>query len=89
MAEMTIRLRCDLATGKKNIVVTLHSDEDMLPHEHEQMHRKLVDKLIHGGLLKAAEVGQLVVEREEKEQQPAAPMPAPPIEQRHGQTQGH
>jgi hypothetical protein len=89
MAEMTIQLRCDPSTGKKNIVVTLHSDKDMLPHEHEQMHRKLVDKLIHGGLLNAAEVGQLVVEREEKEQQPASPTPGAPIEQRQGQTHGH
>ncbi len=73
MAEMTISLRCDSATGKKNIIVTLHSDEDVLPQEHEQMHRRLVDQLIHGGLVKATEVGQLIVEREAKEPQPAAP----------------
>jgi hypothetical protein len=73
MAEMTITLRCDPATGKKNIVVTLHSGEDALPQEHEQLHRRLVDQLIHGGLVKATEVGQLIVEREEKEAQPAPP----------------
>jgi hypothetical protein len=74
MAEMTITLRCDPATGKKNIVVTLRSDEDTLPQEHEQLHRRIVDKLIHGGILQATEVGRLVVEREEKEAQPAAPI---------------
>ena len=68
MAEMTIQLRCDPATGKKDIVVSLSSDEDLLPHEHEQMHRQLVDKLMEGGLLNASEVGQLVIEREEEEQ---------------------
>ena len=65
MAEMTIHLRCDPATGKKDIIVSLKSDEDALPMEHEQQHRALVEKLIHGGLLQAAEVGKVLVEREE------------------------
>jgi len=72
MAEMTIRLRCDPATGKKDIVISLRSDADALPHEHEQQHRALVEKLIGKGLLKADELGQIVVEREEEEKQPAA-----------------
>ncbi len=72
MAEMTIRLRCDPATGKKDIIVKLDSDADALPQEHEQLHRNLVEKLIHGGLLKASEVGQLIVEREGSAQIPAA-----------------
>lgn len=73
MAEMTIRLRCDPATGKKDIIVSLRSDEDALPQEHEQLHRTLVEKLIHGGLLKATEVGKLVVERELPESEAAVP----------------
>jgi hypothetical protein len=77
MAEMTIRLRCDPATGKKDIVVTLRSDADALPHEHEQQHRALVEKLIQGGLLKASELGQIVVEREELAAEPAAPAANP------------
>jgi hypothetical protein len=71
MAEMTIRLIADPHTGKKNIVVALRSDADALPHEHEQMHRALVDKLVNGGLVKASEVGQIVVEREADEKAPA------------------
>ena len=74
MAEMTIRLIPDPMTGKKNIVIALRSDADALPHEHEQMHRALVEKLVNGGLLKAEEVGQIVVEREEVEKAPAAPV---------------
>ena len=64
MAEMTIRLQTDPQTGKKNIVVSLKSDEDLLPHEHEQQHRALVEKLIEGGVLKANQLGKLIVERE-------------------------
>ena len=70
MAEMTIRLRCDPATGKKDIIISLRSEADALPHEHEQQHRALVEKLIGRGLLKAEELGQIVVEREEEEKKP-------------------
>jgi hypothetical protein len=87
MAEMTIRLQRDPATGKQNILVKLRSDADALPHEHEQMHRALVDKLINGGLVKAGEVGNLIIEREEET---AAPEPASntPQAQRPTQRQG-
>jgi len=87
MAEMTIRLRCDPATGKKDIIVSLRSDEDTLPHEHEQMHQRLVDKLIHGGLLKPAEVGQVIVERESVEGEEITPAEQPPSP-RSAQKQG-
>jgi hypothetical protein len=87
MAEMTIRLRCDPATGKKDIIISLRSDEDALPHEHEQQHRTLVEKLIHGGLLKASEVGQIIVEREQEEGE-AAPAATESEAQRQPQKQG-
>ena len=88
MAEMTIRLRIDPNTGKKDIVVSLHSDADALPHEHEELHRRLVEKLIEGGLVKAEELGQLVVERVEEEKKPAAPTKQPDEPARHKQGQG-
>ena len=88
MAEMTIRLIPDSATGKKNIVISLRSDADALPHEHEQMHRTLVEKLVNGGLVKAEEVGQIVVEREEKEQAPPRPVEAGQQGERQAQKQG-
>ena len=88
MAEMTIRLISDPHTGKKNIVVALRSDADALPHEHEQMHRALVDKLVNGGILKACEVGQIVVEREGDEKAPALPVKAPKGEERAARKQG-
>ncbi len=77
MPEMVIQLRRDPTTGKQNIVVKLRSDEDALPHEHERMHRALVDKLIEGGILKAGEAGNLLVEREEGEAVAEADRAAP------------
>jgi hypothetical protein len=87
MPEMTIQLRRDPETGKQNIVVKLRSDEDALPHEHEQMHRALVEKLINGGILKAGEEGNLVIEREE-ETVVAEPAREAPEQQRQAQRQG-
>lgn len=65
MAEMTILLVCDPETGKKNILVKLASDAEALPLEHERLHKQLVDKLVEGGTLKAHEVGEVHIEREE------------------------
>ena len=87
MPEMTIRLLRDPQTGKQNIVVKLRSDEDALPHEHEQMHRALVDKLIEGGILKAGEEGNLIIEREEETTAPEAERAAPEQE-RQARKQG-
>lgn len=79
MAEMTIRLRCDPETGKRDIIVALETDADSLPHEHEALHRRLVEKLINSGLLTAEDAGKLVVEREERKGEAAAtPVGAPP-----------
>lgn len=64
MAELTIRLVTDPQTGKKNIVVRYRSDEDALPLEHEEEHRRLVDRLIQGGAIKAGDAGRVIIERE-------------------------
>jgi hypothetical protein len=88
MAEMTIRLVTDPQTGKKDILVDLRSDADSLPHEHEQLHRRLVEQLIEGGLVKAGEVGQVIVEREEEVGTSAAP-PQHTEEQRQSQAEGN
>lgn len=67
MAELTIRLRRDPATGKHDILIDLKSDADALPHEHEQMHREAVEKIIG-----KEHVGKVIVERED-EKAPALP----------------
>jgi hypothetical protein len=88
MAEMIITLRRDPQTGKQDIVVKLHSDADALPHEHEQQHRALVEKLIEGGVLKAEEVGKIVVERQEDAKEPATPVAGGTQGERRAQSQG-
>ena len=85
---MTIQLRIDPATGKKNVIVNLKSDEDSLPHEHEQQHKAIVNSLIEGGILNAAEVGKIVIEREEENEQPAAPVSTPEQSERQSQAEG-
>lgn len=90
MAKMTIRLQIDPNTGKKDIVISLASDADMLPHEHEEQHRKLVEKLLEGGIVKASELGQILVERVEEEEERAAPasQPQEPERRKQGQSGG-
>jgi hypothetical protein len=88
MAQMTIRLRIDPNTGKKDIIVSLRSDADALPHEHEEQHRALVEKLIEGGIVKASELGQLIIERVEEEKQPT-PVSQPEEPPRRQQGQGN
>lgn len=66
MAEVTIRLVIDKATGKKDVVISYATDADALPMEHEDEHKRLVDRLIEGGALSAADLGKIVVERVQK-----------------------
>lgn len=68
MAEMTIRLITNPQTGKKDLVVSLSRDSDSLPHEHEELHRRLMNRILEGGLATPDELGQLVIEREQRSQ---------------------
>ncbi len=89
MAEMTISLRRDPVSGKQDIHISLRSDEDALPHEHEQMHRALVEKLLGKGIISSPdEVGNLVIEREEERGVPEGPVTTPPQDERQAQKQG-
>jgi hypothetical protein len=88
MAEMTIRLQIDPETGKKDIVVSLRSDDDALPHEHEQQHRALVDRLIEGGIVHAGEVGKVIVEREEEAPQSESTPQNRPQDERRSLSEG-
>lgn len=64
MPEMTIRLIHNPGTGKKDLVVSLSRDADSLPHEHEELHQRLVSQILEGGLAVPNELGNLVIERE-------------------------
>jgi hypothetical protein len=62
MASATLRLSVDPATGKRTITVSYSSDADALPHEHEDAHREVVERLFEGGIAKPGDT--IVVERE-------------------------
>jgi hypothetical protein len=81
MAELTIRLRRDPQTGKQDVVITLRSDEDALPHEHEQRHRELVERVIG-----KENIGKVVVEREPGKE-PTSAVGDPPQEERKAEGQ--
>ncbi len=78
MAVMQIVLKRDPSTGKQNIWVKLESEPDALPIEHEQLHRKLVEKLIGTGL-DPDDLGEMIVEREPTAEpgEPANPVAEP------------
>jgi hypothetical protein len=63
MAEITIRFRHNAATGKRELIVHLESDSDVLSHEHERDHRRLVEQLLGSPLDDNTDV---VIERTEK-----------------------
>jgi hypothetical protein len=58
----TLRLSVDPTTGKRTITVSYTSDADALPHEHEDAHREIVEKLFEGGIAKPGD--DIVVQRE-------------------------
>jgi hypothetical protein len=62
MASATLRLSVDPVTGKRTITISYSSDADALPHEHEEAHRDVVEKLLEGGIAKPGDA--IVVERE-------------------------
>ena len=86
MASLTLKLRVDPATGKKDVLIDYHGDAGALPLEHEQEHRRLVEKLLEAGVLKAGEVGRIIVERE-AEPAATAPVPTTPEAQREAAPQ--
>lgn len=63
MADINIRFRFDTTTGKKEIVIEYESEDDAMPVEHEQRHRRIVEQLVGQGILKPDETGNVKVER--------------------------
>lgn len=77
MSEISIQLRYNLTTGKKDIAIDFISDTDALPMEHEHAHRDVIKKLLGQGILTPDEVGEVTVTR--GQQQAAAPASSAPI----------
>lgn len=82
MAELNIRLQIDPETGKKNLIIEYESDSDMLPMEHEEEHRRLINELVEGGMVKAEELGKVIVKRESAEAVAETPGEQEQVEQR-------
>lgn len=80
MAELTIILKRDPETGRQNIIVKLDSDPDALPIEHEQLHKRIVEKLVGKGM-KAEDLGEVIITRE-GDAQPVQPTQQPNEQQR-------
>ena len=78
MAELLIILRRDPQSGRQNIIVKLDSDPDSLPIEHEELHKRLVEKLVGKGI-PAEDLGEISIEREGSSQ------PAPKPESNEGE----
>jgi len=70
-------LDIDPHTSKRTIVIAYESDADALPHEHEEAHRTLVNKLFEGGIAKEGDA--IRVERQAEAEE--VPAPAPIIEE--------
>jgi hypothetical protein len=60
MAEVTLRLRHNPATGERELVIHYESEDDALPHEHERAHREIVEKILGRAI---GEDERVVVER--------------------------
>lgn len=63
MAEMTIKLRVNPVTGQYEVKVDLESDPDALPFEHEELHRRVVSKLLQSGILPADGRPEVIITR--------------------------
>jgi hypothetical protein len=60
LAAITIKLRYNKRTGKKDIVIEYESEEDMTGWEHEKEHKRIVEELVGKGVLEDEEFGQVI-----------------------------
>lgn len=88
MAELNIRLLIDPETGKKNLIIEYESDSDMLPIEHEEEHRRLINELVEGGVVKAEELGKVIVKREREAHVPTEAVEDEQADERESVEQG-
>lgn len=60
MGQITIKLRANKETGKKDIVLEYESEEDMTGWEHEKRHKRILEDLIGKGVLEEGEFGEVI-----------------------------
>lgn len=78
MAEITLRLRHNPRTGKREILIGYESEPDDLPHEHERDHRALVEELL--GIQIDDDKDEIVIERVSKGEVHGTPATSPVAE---------
>ena len=70
MAQLSIRLVRDHATGQLIVRVGLLSDVDDTPQEHERRHRQLLRELLPGLSAESSQDSPVRVERERPAREP-------------------
>ena len=70
MGDILIRLRGNLQTGEKEVVVEYESEADRTTVEHERRHREIVERLVRDGVVTREEVERVVFEK--RQARPAA-----------------
>ena len=63
MNEMRIELTTNLQSGRPQLIIHLERADDLMPHEHESLHRKLIEQLSGSGLEQLIHSGDIHVER--------------------------
>ena len=74
MGEISIKFSYNRETGRTDLTIDYASDKSAMPHEHEERHEEIVDRLIEGGVIRREELGNVEVRRiphEKKERQHA------------------
>ena len=87
MGQITIRLRFNTNTGKKDILIEYESEEDATGWEHEKKHKRIVEDLIGKGLLEEEELGQ-VIRVKPGQETPEGQEKTETVEEPEGQTEG-
>ena len=64
MAELILKLRRNVETGKQDLYIDYESAGDSLPFEHEEEHRDMVRRVIEELNIDAEDLGNIYIERQ-------------------------
>ena len=63
MGEIKIQFSFNRETGRTDLTVDYSSDRSAMPHEHEERHEEIVERLIEGGVIRRQDLGNVEVKR--------------------------
>ncbi|MEE2925210.1 MAG: hypothetical protein VX619_10560 [bacterium] len=64
MAELILKLRRNVETGKQDLYIDYESAGDSLPFEHEEEHRDMVRRVIEELNIDTEDLGNIYIERQ-------------------------